>query len=183
MLTIDVCTDRAVAGLESNLSGTVKIYNTPELAPLSDKQQSRALAASLLHSTFFSDGLKFLTIKHRQQWLKLDEIKQSINKAEHQSAIQTLGISDEIERVLYWIERYGRGLGITQAKIDANKELYQAITNWHTALKKLATQIHAHYDDDANPEHLALRALLLSPYDDQAEEERKVERAERAERK
>jgi hypothetical protein len=142
-------------------------------------QQRRASAASLLHSTFFSGGLTFLNLKHRQQWLKLDEIHQTLARTDIQNAIQTLGINQEIDRIKYWIDRYGRALGITQVKTASGDALYQAVTEWHTALKKLATQTHAHYDDDANPEHLNLRKLLLSSYDEQAEEERKAERADR----
>lgn len=181
MNVLDRVTDRCIAGWHDGLDAVERALDGGDTVPLTPKQEARRKDATLVRSTILPAGTSMLRLPYGQQWVRMSTMVKAMKQDEVQAAIERLGMSDEAERVEQLVAIYGARLGITETK-DADPTA-MAIEAWHEAYGALVVHAHSEYDNAKEASLLALRDSLVSPYEAQAEDQRRADQKARDKRK
>lgn len=75
---------------------------------------------------------------------------------------------------------YGAKLGVTETK-EADPSA-MSIEAWHEAFGELFVHVHSEYGNASDELHGKIRTALLGPYEEQVDEERRVDQKTRGKR-
>ncbi|WP_434048623.1 MULTISPECIES: phosphoenolpyruvate--protein phosphotransferase [Sorangium] len=178
MMEIDRGADRCISAFGAQLDGIERSFDHDDILPLREDEAARRADAALVRAAVLSSGTGFVKLVYSQQWVRMSAMIKALDGKEAKAAVERLGLDAEADRLRRWTALYGQKLGVTEAK-SADPAI-EAVEAWHEAYGTLMIQVHAEYDDDKDETHALLRARLLSPYEDAAEEERRAERARAA---
>lgn len=172
MQEVDRGTDRCIAGTDDQLESIERSFDHASILPLSDAQAARLADARLVRGALLPAGTRFLQLPYSEQWVRMTAMLGALEDTKVQAAVERLAMGPEIERIQAWVALYGAKLGVTEMK-DTDPAAV-AIDAWHEAYGELIVRVHAAYDDSKSDLHPRIRRALLSPYEDQAEDERRA---------
>jgi hypothetical protein len=181
MVEIDRGTDRCIAGFNDQLDAIERCFDHASILPLTESETSRLADATLVRSVALPHGTGFIKLVYTQQWVHMSAMVTALGGAETAAAVERLGLTAEADRLRRWVGLYGAKLGVTEQK-HADPAVI-AIEAWHAAYGALFTHVHSEYDDDKDDLHAKIRDVLTSPYNTQADEERRAEQKAKAKRK
>jgi len=181
MVLVDRGADRCVAAVQAILDGIERAFDYGQILPLSGEQTARLEDARTVRAALLPNGTGFLKLVYSQQWLVMSTMAKTMADKDVTAAIKRLGIEQEAARIQSWVTLYGNKLGVTEAQ-NADAAVV-AVDAWHQAYGQLWVHAHSEYDDLKDDLHTRIRASLLSPYETQAEEERRAEQKARDKRK
>jgi len=181
MNTIDRGTDRHIAGFDDQLEGIERSFDHASILPLTGEQRTRLADAVAVRTALFPTGTGFLTHVYSQQWVRMTAIVKALDGTETTAAVTRLGMSAEASRLKQWVTLYGAKLGVTEAQ--ANDPAAIAVEAWHEAYGELIVHVHSEYGSATDEVQGKIREMLVSPYQTQAEEERRAEQRARSKRK
>jgi hypothetical protein len=180
MMEIDRGTDRCIAGIHDQLDAIERTFDHGSILPLTDDESARLADASLVRGSVLPAGTSFLKLVYKQQWAQMSSMLSALAVKETAAAVTRLGLAVEVGRLRRWVELYGAKLGLTEVKqADPGVAGVQA---WHDAYGELFAHVHSEYNDRKDETHAKIRDALLSPYTNQADEERRVEQKAKARR-
>ncbi|MEP7122169.1 MAG: phosphoenolpyruvate--protein phosphotransferase [Byssovorax sp.] len=181
MIEIDRGTDRHLAGFDDQLEGIERSFDHASILPLSAGQSARLADAVAVRAALFPEGTGFLKIVYNQQWLRMTAIVKALEDKETSAAVKRLGLTAEAERLAQWVTLYGNKLGLTEAK--ESDPAVVAVEAWHEAYGELTVHVHSEYGSATDQAQIKIREALVSPYQAQADEERRAEQKARGKRK
>lgn len=180
MREVDRGTDRCIAAADDQLEAIERSFDHASILPLAGAQAARLADARLVRGALLPGGTRFLQLPYSQQWVRMTAMVGALADKDVQAAVKRLGMEPEIERLQAWVALYGVKLGVTEMK-DADPAAV-AVDAWHEAYGELIVRVHDAYDDPRSDVHTRIRRTLLSPYEDQAEEERRAAQKTRTRR-
>jgi hypothetical protein len=181
MTAIDRGTDRHIAGFDDQLEGIERSFDHASILPLTGEQSTRLADAVAVRMALFPAGTSFLTTIYHQQWVRMTAIVKALDGKETSAAVKRLGLSAESDRLKQWVTLYGAKLGVTEAQ--ASDPAAVAVEAWHEAYGELTVHVHSEYGSAKDETHGKIREMLASPYQAQADEERRAEQKARSKRK
>lgn len=173
MNEIDRGTDRCIAGSHDQLDAIERSFDHASILPLGEEQAARLADARLVRGALLPAGTSFLRLPYTQQWVRMTAMLKALDGKEVAAAVKRLGMEPEMARLRAWVALYGAKLGVTEPK-EADPAAV-AIEAWHQAYGELIVRVHDAYDDPKNDMHARIRRALVSPYENQVEEERRAE--------
>lgn len=180
MVEIDRGTDRCIAGFHDQLDAIERSFDHAVILPRTDDENARLADASLVRAAVLPRGTAFLKSVYSQQWTVMSAMMYGLAVEDVAAAVGRLGLTVEVARLGRWTELYGAKLGVTERKhADPSVVGVQA---WHDAYGELFAHVHSEYNDRKDDTHAKIRAALLSPYTQQADEERRAELRAKARR-
>ncbi len=180
MMEIDRGTDRAIAGIHDQLDAIERSFDHAYLLPLTGEESARLADASLVRGSVLPAGTSFLKLVYTQQWAQMSAMMNALAVKETAAAVTRLGLGVEVGRLRRWVELYGAKLGLTERK-QADPAV-AGVQAWHDAYGELFAHVYSEYNDRKDETHAKIRDALLSPYTNQADEERRVEQKAKARR-
>jgi len=180
MTDIDRGSDRCIAAMQSELDAIERVFDHAVLVPLTDVQAARLADARAVRGALLPMGTGFLKLVYTQQWVHMNQMGKALETEDVSSAVERLGMTPEADRLKSWIGLYGAKLGVTETK-DADPAAV-TIEAWHEAYGELFVHVHSEYGSTKDPVHARIRAALLGPYEEQAEEERRADAKTRGKR-
>ena len=181
MSEIDRGTDRCIAGSHDQLDAIERSFDHASILPLAKDQAARLADASLVRGALLPAGTGFLRLPYSQQWVRMTAMLKALDDKEVAAAVKRLGMEPEMDRIRAWVAQYGSRLGVTQAKNTDPAAV--AIEAWHEAYGELIVRVHDAYDNPKDDLHTKVRRALVSPYENQVEEERRAEQKAKIKRK
>jgi hypothetical protein len=181
MTAIDRGTDRHIAGFNDQLEGIARAFDHASILPLTSEQSTRLADAVAVRTALFPSGTSFLTLVYSQQWVRMSAILKALDGKETVAAVKRLGLTAEADRLKQWVTLYGAKLGVTEAQ--ASDPAAVAVEAWHEAYGELTVHVHSEYGSATDEAHRKIREMLVSPYQTQAEEERRTAHKARGKRK
>lgn len=181
MIEVDRGTDRCIAGTHDQLAAIERSFDRGSLLPLTGGQAERLADATLVRGALLPGGTSFLRLPYSQQWVAMSAMLRALEGKDVAAAVKRLGMEPELDRIRSWVGLYGAKLGLTEAK-DADQAAVM-VDAWHQAYGELIIRVHDAYDDSKDDLHTKVRRALTSPYENQAEEERRADQKARARRK
>ncbi len=153
---VDVTVDACYSGTYDWCLGWSKLPE--ELVP------GAAATAARIAEVLFPDGLKFTQLPFKLEWAQSQARLDQVDKKKLAADFEKLGGSAFLAALRKAHERYGKALGITQSKPEAEPapELRKALDTFGAALRSYVVQIVAYADakPDKGP---ALAEKLLAP--------------------
>jgi hypothetical protein len=180
MMEIDRGTDRNIAGMHDQLDAIERSFDHAWILPLSDADAARLADASLVRSSVLPAGTSFLKLVYSRQWAQMSAMMKALSQDDVAAAVKRLGLGVEVARLSRWVDLYGAKLGLTERK--AADPSVAGVEEWHDAYGELLAHVHSEYNDRKDDTHAKIRDALLSPYNTQADEERRADQ-KRAKRK
>lgn len=181
MIEIDRGTDRAVSAFDTQVGGIERSFDHEAILALDDGEKARLADAALVRQRVLPSGTGFLRLVYSKQWARMNGMVKALAEKDVSAAVERLGLALESDRIGRWVALYGAKLGVTEAK-NADPAAV-AVEAWHAAYGSLVVRVHAEYDAADDKTHQMVRDLLLSPYEAQAEEERRADQKARTRRK
>lgn len=181
MNAIDRGTDRHIAGFDDQLESIERSFDHASLLPLTASQSARLADAVAVRTALFPTGTGFLKGVYYEQWVRMMAIVKALDGTETAAAVTRLGLSAEALRLKHWVTLYGARLGVTEAQ--ASDPAAVAVEAWHEAYGELTVHVYSEYGSAKDEVHGKIRAMLISPYQMQADEERRGEQKARLKRK
>jgi len=178
---VDRATDRHIAGFHDQLDGIERSFDHASILPLTDEQSARLTDAVAVRTALFPSGTGFLKVVYTQQWVRMSAIVKALDGKETAAAVKRLGLGAEASRLKQWVTLYGAKLGLTEAK--ENDPAAIAVDAWHEAYGELTVHVHSEYGSATDEMQIKIREMLLSPYQAQADEERRMDQKARDKRK
>lgn len=173
MSTIDQGTDRMIAGFYGLFTARELCYSFTEVTELQASERERFELCRRTRAYLFPEGTKFVQESYENQWKHLDKLQQRLSSAEAQAAIHDLGMTVESNRLLRWIEAYGKRVGATQTVSEKDVLVSRAVERFHVAWEDFTLEVrHAFKDHSAESNRICL--LLLAGYDRQLEKEEEL---------
>jgi hypothetical protein len=150
---VDQRVDEAWSAFESWLAGWKRCRKAP-----------RRAEAEALHQRLFPDGLKFLTMKFREEWAESLSKIALLEQREAKQLVRELGGGVFIDEILEAQQAYGEVLGITQAmpKQPEPMELRPHLDRAQSALRDYVLVV-AGYGASPRRDARALADRLLAP--------------------
>lgn len=180
MVEVDRGTDRCIAGFHDAVDAIGRCFDHGDILPLSEEHAARLADAATVRAALLPSGTYFLRLPYSQQWQLMAAMVRAMDDKPAAAAIKRLGLTAEADRVKSWVALYGAKLGVTESKqIDPAA---RAVDAWHQAMGELMVRVHDAYDDPKDEGQAQIREALLSPYQLQVEEERRLEQKARAKR-
>jgi hypothetical protein len=154
---------------------------TIELLASTDEQSARLADATAVRAALFPAGTGFVKAIYGTQWLRMSAVIKALDGKETTAAVKRLGLTAEADRLRQWTSLYGAKLGLTEARETDPAAV--AVEAWHEAYGELTVHVHSEYGSAKDEAQTRVRETLVSPYQAQAEEERRAEQKARGKRK
>ena len=181
MIEIDRGTDRHIAGFDDQLEGVERSFDHASILPLTDEQSARLADATAVRAALFPAGTGFVKAIYGTQWLRMSAVIKALDSKETTAAVKRLGLTAEASRLRQWVTLYGAKLGLTEAR-ESDPAAVE-VEAWHEAYGELTVHVHSEYGSAKDEAQTRIRETLVSPYQAQAEEERRAEQRARGKRK
>lgn len=180
MTEIDRGTDRCIAAFQSELDAIERVFDHGVILPLTDEQATRLDDALMVRGALLPLGTGFLKLVYSQQWVHMNNMAKGLADKDVDAAIKRLGLTAEKARLLGWVALYGSKLGVTETKAADPSAV--SIEAWHEAYGELLVHVHSEYGNANDAIHGEIRTALLGPYNEQVDEERRVDQKTRGKR-
>lgn len=180
MVEIDHATDRCVTAWDDLHDAIQRILDGEGLLSLTKEENELRITAKKIHSASYPEGTAFIRYTFRRQWLQLQKVKKALVSLK--SELTTSGLWTMANRLIRWIDLYGARLGITENSEEFTDKAVLAIERWHQALGSLFFEL-INYSRSKQTDAQELNTLLTTPYEKQAEAERREARERQKKRK
>lgn len=151
--------DGTMSGLHDHLVGSTKLGATPEGV-------ERGVRAKAVLTRVFPDGLRFLTLPHREQWAETQKRLDRLAEPEIAEHIEALGAGPFVRDAQVAYVAYGEVLHVTKgkAKAKAPVKVREPLERVLDAVRRYVVQIAAYADDhEDDAEAQELCRTLLGP--------------------
>jgi hypothetical protein len=170
MMDVDRGADRFIAGLDGMFVEIDRSFDYADVLPLTAAELELRDTASALHAKLLP-STEFIRGGYRAQWERMNALHNEMTRPENMSALGKIGLLPWVDRLGRWVALYGDKLGVTQAQAGTDP-VAKGVDGWLVAWADLLLEVRSKYRDPNNEEHVIARQLLLSPYEDQARQER-----------
>ncbi len=180
LINLDRVVDRLVSSICDVIHCRRKTLTLDGFLPLTPEESQLRQQLGAVLGDLIPDGRGFLNLPFGEQYKRVTAFLKTA--AQYKDLMDQLDLGSTLERLALLNAHYGAALGLVERPvvelaqpIDDGRELTRNMVRFERLCRRYIIRILNHFDDEADPEHINARLVLLDPIQNQIDAQRRVQ--------